>query len=169
MVNSIESNKQLEHDTSNINLLFDSCQTLQNDDEKPKFDELGIIKKTKQQEASKLELKPLPEGLKYAYLKEEQTYHVVISSTLSSDQEGKLLFDFKKHKNVIGWTLNDIKCINPLICTHRINLEENDKTCQQPQRRLNSHMKEVIKTEVLKLLDARIIYPISDNKWVSPT
>ena len=48
LVNLIESNKQLEHDTSNINLLFDSCQTLQNDDEKPKFDELGIIEKTEQ-------------------------------------------------------------------------------------------------------------------------
>ena len=30
-------------------------------------------------------------------------------------------------------------------------------------------MKEVVKTEVLKLLDERIIYPISDSKWVSLT
>lgn len=30
-------------------------------------------------------------------------------------------------------------------------------------------MKEVVKNEVLKLLDARIIYPIADSKWVSPT
>ncbi|KAL5807818.1 hypothetical protein ACOSQ3_028509 [Xanthoceras sorbifolium] len=30
-------------------------------------------------------------------------------------------------------------------------------------------MKEVVKKEVLKLLDAGIIYPISDSKWVSPT
>ena len=64
-----------------------------------------------------MELKPLPEGLKYAYLGEEQTYLVVISSTLSSDQEGKLLSVLKNHKNAIGWTLNDIKGINPLICT----------------------------------------------------
>ena len=77
-----------------------------------------------------MELKPLPEGLKYAYLGEEQTYHVVISSTLSSDQKGKLLYVLKKYKNAIRWTLNDIKGINPLICTHRINLEENAKTCQ---------------------------------------
>ncbi|XP_024042132.1 uncharacterized protein LOC112099218 [Citrus clementina] len=46
---------------------------------------------------------------------------------------------------------------------------KNDKICQQPQRRLNPHMKEVVKTEVLKLLDVGIIYPISDSKWVSPT
>ena len=98
--------------------------------EKPKFDELGIIEKTKQQEAPKLELKPFLEGMKYAYLGEEETYLVVISSTLSSDQEDKLLSILNKHKNVIGWTLNDIEGINPLICTHRINLEENVKTCQ---------------------------------------
>ena len=48
-------------------------------------------------------------------------------------------------------------------------MEENAKTCQQPQRRLNLHMKEVVNSEVLKLLDVRIIYPISDSKWVSPT
>ena len=55
----------------------------------------------------------------------------MISSTLSSDQ-GKLLSVIKKHKNAIGWTLNDIKGTNPLICIHGINLEENAKTCQQP-------------------------------------
>ncbi|XP_073137916.1 uncharacterized protein [Henckelia pumila] len=48
-----------------------------------------------------------------------------------------------------------------------IHLEENAKTYQQPQRRLNPHMKEVVKNEVLKLLDAGIIYPISDSKWVN--
>ena len=30
-------------------------------------------------------------------------------------------------------------------------------------------MKDVVKNEVIKLLDKGIIYPISDNKWVSPT
>ena len=64
-------------------------------------------------------MKHFPEGLKYAFLGEEQTYSVVISSTLTSDQEGKLIIILKKHKNAIGWTLNDIKGINPLICTHR--------------------------------------------------
>ena len=91
LVNSIESNKQLELDISNINSLLDSMQTSQNYDDEQKFKELGSIEKTEQQEAPKMELKPLPEGLKYAFLGEEQTYPVVISSTLTSDQEGKLL------------------------------------------------------------------------------
>ena len=36
-------------------------------------------------------------------------------------------------------------------------------------RRLNPHLQEVVRTEVLKLLQAGIIYPISDSPWVSPT
>ena len=29
-------------------------------------------------------------------------------------------------------------------------------------------MKEVVKKEIIKGLDARIIYPIADSEWVSP-
>ncbi|XP_019158165.1 PREDICTED: uncharacterized protein LOC109154882 [Ipomoea nil] len=46
---------------------------------------------------------------------------------------------------------------------------EGAKPSRQPQRRLNPPMMEVVKEEVLKLLGAGIIYPISDSKWVSPT
>jgi hypothetical protein len=42
------------------------------------------------------------------------------------------------------------------------------KLVVQPQRRLNPRMKEVVKKKVLKLLDAGIIYLISDSSWVSP-
>ena len=50
-----------------------------------------------------------------------------------------------------------------------IYLEENVKPCREMQRKLNPNMKEVVKNEVIKLLDNGIIYPISDRKWVSPT
>ena len=51
---------------------------------------------------------------------------------------------------------------------HRILLEANAKPTRESQRRLNTPMMEVVKKEVLKLLDVGIIYPISDSKWVSP-
>ncbi|GKC95455.1 reverse transcriptase domain-containing protein, partial [Tanacetum coccineum] len=38
----------------------------------------------------------------------------------------------------------------------------------QHQRRVNPKIHEVIKKEVIKLLDARLIYPIFDSPWVSP-
>ncbi|KAL6345436.1 hypothetical protein AAG906_017152 [Vitis piasezkii] len=48
-------------------------------------------------------------------------------------------------------------------------MEEDAKPVRQPQRRLNPHMQEMVRGEVLKLLQAEIIYPISDSLWVSPT
>ncbi|KAJ6969900.1 hypothetical protein NC653_034455 [Populus alba x Populus x berolinensis] len=73
------------------------------------------------------------------------------------------------HKNALGWTIADIKGISPLICTHMIYLEENAKPSREMQRRLNPNMKEVVKNEVIKLLDNGVIYPIFDSKWVCPT
>lgn len=63
----------------------------------------------------------------------------------------------------------DLKGISLIICTHMIYLEENAKSLREMQRRLNPSMKEVVHKEVIELLDVRIIYPISDRKWVSPT
>jgi hypothetical protein len=51
---------------------------------------------------------------------------------------------------------------------HKILMEEDFKPVAQPQRRLNPTMKEVVRKEVVKLLDAGMIYPISDSPWVSP-
>ena len=47
-------------------------------------------------------------------------------------------------------------------------MEEDSKPKRDAQRRLNPPMMEVVKKEVIKLLDADMIYPISDSKWVSP-
>ncbi|KAL9399457.1 hypothetical protein Peur_008418 [Populus x canadensis] len=117
----------------------------------------------------KPERKPLPSDLKYAFLGEDESYPIVISSKLSIEQEQELLRVVRKHKKAIGWTITDLKGISPLLCTHRIYLEEEAKTVRQMQRRLNPNMKEVVRCEVLKLLDAGIIYPIANSKWVSPT
>lgn len=68
---------------------------------------------------------------------------------------------FVKYKGVSGWNIADIKGINPLIYAHHITLENNAK----PINRLNPAMKEVVKVEVLKLLDSGIIYLITNSKW----
>ena len=117
----------------------------------------------------KLELKPLPSHLQYAFLGAEETFPIIISSFLEMNQENQLLEKLRTHRTALGWTIADIKGISPLICTHRIHLEEDVKPSRQPQRRLNLIMKEVVKNEVLKLLDVGVIYPIADSKWVSPT
>ncbi|CAN6686583.1 unnamed protein product [Malus baccata var. baccata] len=115
-----------------------------------------------------LELKPLPSHLKYVFLGEDQTLPVIISSSLTAQEEDKLIRVLKKHKSAIGWTLADIKGISPTMCMHRILLDEGAKPSREAQRRLNPPMLEVVKKEVIKLLDCGVIYPISDSRWVSP-
>ncbi|XP_038685730.1 uncharacterized protein LOC119985512 [Tripterygium wilfordii] len=91
-----------------------------------------------------------------------------IQANLSVEDEDKLIRVLREHRTVIGWSIADIKGISPTTCMHRILLEEGSKPTRESQRRLNPPMMEVVKKEVLKLLDAGMIYPISDSKWVSP-
>jgi hypothetical protein len=92
---------------------------------------------------------------------------VIIASDLHVAQDEKLLDVLREHKEAIGWTIEDIKGISPSVVMHKIHLEEDTKPSREPQRRLNLTMQEVVRGEVIKLLDAVIIYPVSDSKWVS--
>jgi hypothetical protein len=114
------------------------------------------------------ELKPLPDNLKYKFLGLAESFPVIIASDLIDAQEEELLGVLREHKEAIGRTIEDIKGISPSLVMHKIHLEENSKPSREPQRRLNPAMQEVVRVEVVKLLDAGIIYPISDSKWVSP-
>ena len=82
----------------------------------------------------KLVLKSLPIDLKYAYLEEDEKCPVVVSSTLTSDQEDSLLGVLRKCKKAIRWQISDLKGISPLVCTHHIYMEEDAKPVRQPQR-----------------------------------
>ena len=116
----------------------------------------------------KKELKPLLDNLKYKFLGPAESLPVIIASDLVDPQEEKLLDVLREHNEAIGWTIEDIKGISHSVVMHKIHLEENDKPLREPQRRLNLAMKEVVRIEVIKLLDVGTIYSISDNKWVSP-
>ena len=103
------------------------------------------------------ELKFLPDTLKYAYLDEKKIYPVIINSNLSGQEEECLLETLQRHRGVIGYTLDDLKGIFPTLCKHTINLESDAKPIVDHQRRLNSRMKDVVRSEILKLLAAGII------------
>ena len=116
----------------------------------------------------KMEQKPLPSHLKYAYLGVESTLPVIISSSLTAMEEEKLLRVLRDHKQALGWSLADLKGIRPSMGMHRILLEDDHKPSVEAQKRLNLTMKEVVQKEVLKWLDTGVIYPISNSAWVSP-
>ncbi|GJS25019.1 reverse transcriptase domain-containing protein [Tanacetum coccineum] len=120
------------------------------------------------EEPPELELKDLPSHLEYAYLEGTDKLPVIIAKSLKDDEKEALLKVLKSHKRAIAWKITDIKGIDPRFCTHKILMEEDYKPAVQSQRRVNPKIHEVIKKEVIKLLDAGMIYPISDSPWVSP-
>nr|GEV49239.1 reverse transcriptase domain-containing protein [Tanacetum cinerariifolium] len=93
---------------------------------------------------------------------------VIIAKDLSVEEKAALITVLKSHKRAIAWKLSDIKGINPKFRSHKILLEEDFTPAVQHQRRVNPKIYDVIKQEVIKLLDAGLIYPISDSSWVSP-
>jgi len=180
----MNTRKQLHKPTTLERVLTDALSVLSAEEEKeieeclkeletlkeipPKKAKVEELKEREKIEDSKIELKVLPSQLKYVFLEEDGTKPVIISNSLSSNEEEKLIEVFKQNKEAIGWKLSDLKGISLSYCMHKINMEENFKPVAQPQRRLNPTMKEVVRKEVIKLLDVGMIYPISDSAWVSP-
>ncbi|XP_070014995.1 uncharacterized protein [Nicotiana sylvestris] len=126
----------------------------------PQFESLELEKratppaKPSVEEPPKLELKPLPAHLRYVFLGPDSTLPVIILSSLLDVQVEQLLQVLQESKTVIDWTMADIKGIIPAFCMHNILLEEGHKPSREHQRRLNRNMKDVVKKEVIKWLDA---------------
>ncbi|GJZ87176.1 reverse transcriptase domain-containing protein [Tanacetum coccineum] len=130
------------------------------------FEELKMIESSIN-DPSELELKDLPSHLEYA-LEGTDKLPVIISKELKDEEKAALLKVLKSHKRAIAWKISNIKGINPRFCTHKISMKDDFKPAVQHQRRVNPKILEVIKKEVIKLLDAGLIYPIFDSLWVSP-
>ncbi|KAL7610709.1 hypothetical protein Lser_V15G12116 [Lactuca serriola] len=96
-------------------------------------------------QAPELELKTLPEHLKYAYLRDKETLPVIISTKLSTKEEEELVTTLKDYNDAIAWTIADIKELSPSLCMHKILMEEDYKPSREAQRRLNPPMMEVVK------------------------
>ncbi|CAM9000390.1 unnamed protein product [Rhodiola kirilowii] len=123
---------------------------------------------TKGKESCSVELKPLPSSLRYEFLGPNSTLPVIINASLNVDETSRLLHVLRKYRGAIGYTIDDLKGINPSICMHRITLEDESKPSREALRRLHPKLGDVVFKEVTKLRDAGIIYAIPDSEWVSP-
>ncbi|XP_015158401.1 uncharacterized protein [Solanum tuberosum] len=121
-----------------------------------------------QERAPVLELKQLPNHHMYVFLGTNNTLPVILAADVNEEQVQEVIKVLRRYKRAIGWTIADIIGIPPGICTNKIQLEEDCSLSIEHQRRLNPPMQEVVKKEIIKWLDVGVVYPISDNHWVSP-
>ena len=144
---------------------FQNTETVSSLNEKSTENSSINEKKGNEQEtgAEGLILKEFPGHLKYVFLEPEGAKLVIISTALNENEEQQLLRILKKYKEAIVWSIEDLKGISSSICMHKILRNDNAKTSVEHQRRLNPVMKDVVRKEVLKWLNARFIYAISDS------
>ena len=79
-----------------------------------------------------IELKPLPSGLRYAFLNNGQDSPVIISDKLSQEESLCMLTVLEKHRSSFGYSLQDLKGISPGLCTHRIPTDPNSIPTRDP-------------------------------------
>jgi hypothetical protein len=93
---------------------------------------------------------------------------MILSDKQSNDETGRLVATLEKYQSVTGYSVKDLKGISLSLCTYCIPMQQDHKPIREHQRRLNNAMREVVKKEVLKLLNTGVIYPITNSEWVSP-
>ena len=87
---------------------------------------------------------------------------------LSLVQKEILVQLLRNNKESLVWSYRDIKSIHPTLCTRNIYLKDGFGIVYQPRRGMNLALKNVVKEELQKLLNANFIFLISDGQWVSP-
>ena len=91
-----------------------------------------------------------------------------INPNLKADELEHLVTLQKQDKGDFVGEYIYMRGIPSALCTHHIYIKNDSKLVHQPERRMNPNIKDIVKEEIQKLLEAGFIYPISDNEWVSP-
>lgn len=91
-----------------------------------------------------------------------------INANLTPEQETKLIQLLRKYQEAFAWDYPDMKGIDPQLCTHRIYIEKDARPVRQPQRRLNPHLKDVVRlaelvegAELILAIDMSILASLS--------
>ena len=93
-------------------------------DDEENFEEIPMDEPT-------LELKTLPSTLKYAFIDTEPTKSMIIFSKINKEQEEQLLEVLRQNEDAIGWTLTDLRGLDPSLCSHRIILEDEPRPVRE--------------------------------------
>nr|GEW61218.1 reverse transcriptase domain-containing protein [Tanacetum cinerariifolium] len=117
------------------------------------------------EEPHELELKELPSHLEYAFIEDSNKFPVIIAKDLTDIEKEALINVLKPHKRDIAWKISNIKGIDPRFYTHKILMKDDYKPAVHSQRRVNLKIHDVIKKEVIKLLDA----VANENNELIPT
>jgi hypothetical protein len=68
-----------------------------------------------------------------------------IKANLDEQQQQQLIQVLSKYQQAFAWEYSDMKGIDPQLFTHHIYVEKDTRPIRQPQRRLNPHLRNIVK------------------------
>lgn len=80
-----------------------------------------------------------------------------INPRLDSEQQTQLIQILQKQSGKLAWEYKDMRGIHPDTCIHHIYTQENVRPIRQPQQRMNPVLKDIMKDELQKLVNANFI------------
>jgi len=86
-----------------------------------------------------------------------------INPNVIPKQRENFMYLLKNNMEGFLWDYNDMKGIHPYFFTYHIYLKQGSQSVEKLQCRMNPTLKNVVKEELLKLLDCNIIYPIYNS------
>ena len=82
-----------------------------------------------------------------------------------SPQEKAAFFKlFKEYKDVFAWTYGDLKKFDTSVMQHVIPLEKDVRPHQQKLRKMHPSLEPLVKKELKKMLDAKIIFLVRHTR-----
>ena len=90
-----------------------------------------------------------------------------MSKSLSEEEKKKYIILLKEFVDIFAWSYQYLRTYDTSIIQHKIPRKQNTKPFKHKLRRLNLSLLPVIEKEVKKLLDAKIIVPLTYSSWVT--
>lgn len=85
---------------------------------------------------------------------------VKIGKNLTKEEREELEKLLREFKDVVAWSYDDLKAYIPEIIQHTIPFKEVSKPVKKKLRRIYPKLAPLVKEELQKMFDARIIAPI---------
>eukprot|EP00253_Pinus_taeda_P022177 PITA_22177 len=98
---------------------------------------------------------------------EQNHQNINLGLGLSIEENEAFISLLRKNKHVFAWRYDDLKTYDTSIIQHTIPMLPEQKPVQQKLRKIHPNLEGQIKSELNKLLKAKIIFPVRHSNWVS--
>jgi len=92
---------------------------------------------------------------------------IFISESLSPSEKEDLISLVWEYIDVFAWNYEDMPGLDPHVVMHRLNINSDEKSVKQQQRRFRPEIMEAIQSEVKKLIDSDFIREEQHPDWIA--